>query len=108
MTIIAFPYLSIVIGMWAWLWCKTLTQPGQLFAFVRVYLSGIFIRFNPEGFAGKVYKALIDCSTCHAGQVSFWYQVYQAIFNHTFDLSFIIISTTIATILDTWSARSKR
>lgn len=106
-TVLIAPDLSVVIGLWGWLWCTQLCQPGQAGAPIREYgqhaLKG-FGRWKLSGIWGLLSKVLFECSKCHAGQVALWYQVHMYRTGQGFDLAFIIIAIGIAAILDTWTS----
>ncbi len=91
---------AIYIGVWAWLFCGPLSEGGEVFGYLRARLSVL---------PNWVFKPLIGCPKCHAGQLSFWWQVYEATHGRGFDFRFIIVaimtailSTAVADIVETW------
>lgn len=73
--------LSIVIGIWAYLWCSQLTMQGQIFCFVRRWMKSIE--------SESIRNPLIDCPKCHAGQLAFWWFLIN-------DVDFLFIGVTIS------------
>lgn len=96
-------YLAVIFGMWAFLWCGPLTEPGQVFAPVRSWITGQF-KAPLTPLDEVLLKIIVGCAKCHAGQIALWYQVTR-IFGTGFDISFIIISISTAHILETWKSR---
>jgi hypothetical protein len=91
----------IVIGLWAWLWAYVLRQPGEIFASFDALAQRI-LHPEREGWRLAIYKPLIGCPKCHAGQVALWWQIYDLCTVHTFSLPFIIIAVAVAAILEKW------
>lgn len=91
---------AVYIGLWAWLFCGPLSEGGEVFGGLRRMLSRL-----PEW----AFKPLIGCPKCHAGQLAFWWQAYEATHGRSFDFRFIIVaimtailSTAVADIVETW------
>jgi hypothetical protein len=86
-------YISLAIGLWAYLFTMPLSEPGQVFGWLRGVLSRLpDWAFNP----------LIGCAKCHAGQVAFWRQVWSVTHGDGFDIPFILIAIGGAYFLQTW------
>lgn len=64
----------------------------------------LYKEIKPEKSEGRamLYKALIECPKCHAGQVALWYQVWQFSQGRGFDIPFILIAIAGAYALTTW------
>jgi hypothetical protein len=84
---------ALIISLWAYLFCLPLSEPGQVFGWLRnlIYQMPEWL-FNP----------LIGCPKCHAGQIALWYQVWQATHGRGFDISFILVCIGGAYALSTW------
>lgn len=84
---------ALYISLWAYLFCMPLSTPGQVFGWLkkRLYRLPDWL-FNP----------LIGCAKCHAGQVAFWWQVWEAAHGRGFDIPFILIAIAGAYALTTW------
>jgi len=84
---------ALIISLWAYLFCLPLSEPGQVFGWLRnlIYQMPEWL-FNP----------LIGCPKCHAGQIAFWWQVYCFTQTGEFSLPFILIAITGAYALQTW------
>ena len=85
---------ALYISIWAYLFCVPLAEPGQLFG----WLKGMLYKVCPEW----LFKPLIYCPKCHAGQVALWYQVLQFSHGGGFDIPFILIAIAGAYALQTW------
>lgn len=91
----------LYISLWAYLFCIPLSEPGQVFGWVKWLL---YKEIKPDKSEGRemLFNALIGCPKCHAGQVALWYQVWQATHGRGFDIPFILIAITGAYALSTW------
>jgi hypothetical protein len=92
---------ALYISLWAYLYCIPLSEPGQVFGGLKTLLyKGI----RPEKSEGRamLYKALIECPKCHAGQVALWWQMWQFSHGRGFDIPFILIAIAGAYALTTW------
>lgn len=67
----------IWIALWAWLFCGPLSEPGQVFGWLGNWIYTTVKVKSPlnESLSDAVYKVLIGCPKCHAGQIAFWWQV---------------------------------
>lgn len=83
----------LFISLWAYLFCIPLSQPGQMFG----WLKGLISRL-PEW----LYLPLIGCPKCHAGQVALWWQVVSFTQGGGFNIPFILIAISGAYFLETW------
>jgi hypothetical protein len=92
---------AIIIGLWAWLWAYVLRQPGEIFAPIDAALQSI-LHPEREGWRMTLYKPLMGCPKCHAGQVALWWQIYELCTVHTFHVSPIIVAAAVAAILEKW------
>ena len=92
---------ALLISLWAYLFCMPLSEPGQAFGWVK---GGLYLIIHPEGgiFRQMLYSALIDCPKCHAGQIAFWFQVWNLYKHGEFSLPFILIAIAGAYALQTW------
>lgn len=81
---------SIIIGLWAVLWTGPLTDPDEIFGLVKMLFSKLLTPLR--GVRLYIYKILIGCAKCHAGQVALWYCVYSDYsFWHSFKIVIIAI-----------------
>lgn len=92
---------ALYISLWAYLYTMPLSEPGQVFGWLRSLLFK-WIDPNKEGFREALFKALIGCAKCHAGQVAFWWQVFCFCEQRTFSMPFILIAIAGAYALQTW------
>lgn len=98
MTIPETIYYAGLVGAWGFLWCGPLTEPGEVFSMARILLSKWV---NPKtDIRRAIFKVLIGCGKCHAGQVAFWWQVISWHHGNGFDPAFIIIAITTAILLN--------
>lgn len=81
---------DVIIGIWAYLFCGPLSEGGQIFGWMkwRLYLL--------VGRTEWLFKPIIGCAKCHAGQIALWHQVYCYSIGAGFDFSFIIIAIFVA------------
>lgn len=84
---------AFFIGLWAYLFCMPLSEPGEIFGGLKNGLSKIC----PEW----LFKPLIGCPKCHAGQVALWFQVWNLWQNSEFSPPFILVSIATAYALQT-------
>jgi len=106
---------ALYISLWAYLFCVPLSESGQVFG----WLSGLIYRLTHSQEAGRdseeytvlerkrvlpkwLYNPLIGCPKCHAGQVAFWWQVWEVSHGRGFDIPFILIAIAGAYALTTW------
>lgn len=87
---------ALYIALWSYLFCMPLSEPGQVFGLAKDLFSKIFQ--TPEW----VYKILIGCPKCHAGQVALWWQVFCVYKTGEFSLPFILVAIAGAYALQTW------
>lgn len=85
---------ALYISLWAYLFCSVLSQPGEAFGWLAKWMH----RACPEW----LYKPLIGCPKCHAGQIALWFQVWNLYKNGEFSLPFILIAIAGAYALQTW------
>ena len=83
----------LYIALWAYLFCIPLSQPGQVFGWLKGLLSDL-----PDW----LYLPLIGCPKCHAGQVALWWQVWWVWHDALFDFKPILIAIGGAYALETW------
>lgn len=86
------------IGLWAWLFCRPLSEPGEVFGWLANWLYvNIMVKSRLSQSTGEmVMKILIDCPKCHAGQIAFWWQVVAFIRTGHFSIPFVLSSIFIA------------
>ena len=86
------------IGLWAWLFCRPLSDPGQIFGWLKdwLYVKLIVKSRLPIRSAEAVMKVLIDCPKCHAGQIAFWWQVVAHFQAGYFSIPFVLVSIFVA------------
>ena len=89
---------AVIIGLWAWLFTGTLTQPGKIFAWLKQLASGILSRHKQNKFVVAEYNALFECPVCHAGQVCTLWQVWALFAGQGFDPSLIVVSLFTAAL----------
>lgn len=99
------------IGLWAWLFCRPLSESGEVFGWLKNWLYVTIIvksRFSVNTGEALV-KVLIDCPKCHAGQIAFWWQVIVCFRTGHFSIPFILVSvfvamcfTDLAELIDKW------
>ncbi len=85
---------AIFIGLWAYLFCMVLSEPGEVFGWLKNWID----KMCPEW----LYKPLIGCPKCHAGQVAFWFQAWNLWQNSEFSLPFVLVAIATAYALQTW------
>ena len=92
---------SLYISIWAYLFCVPLSEQGQVFGWVkwRIYKA---IKPDKGERREMLFKALIGCPKCHAGQIALWWQVWEVSHGRGFDIPFILISIAGAYALSTW------
>lgn len=83
---------ALYIGLWAYLYCKPMSQPGAIF-----YLLKLAASYLPMW----LYMPLIGCPKCHAGQVALWWQVWRLWRGDGFDIRVILIAVAVAYALET-------
>lgn len=101
---------ALYISLWAYLFCMPLSEPGQVFGWLKKWLYWLTLSIGGIGtHKGRariipdwLYKMLIDCPKCHAGQVAFWWQVWSVTRGGDFDIPFILIAIGGAYFLQTW------
>ena len=89
---------AAIIGLWAWLFTGTLTQPGKIFAWLKQLASGVVARHKQNKFIVAEYHALFECPVCHAGQVALLWQVWCLFTGQGFDPSLIVVSLFAAAL----------
>lgn len=107
---ISFVFDAMIVAAWAFIWTRLLTTPEHLFDFVRSTLHRLITKNSQVSLIGwrmKVYKVLIDCPGCHAGQIALIYQVVNLLKFGAFDLRFIILSIFAAETFTKWHTRTK-
>ena len=94
---------ALYISLWAYLYTIPLSEPDQVFGWLKGLLSRL-----PEW----LYLPLIGCAKCHAGQVAFWWQVWQVYHWQGFNIPFVLIAVAGAValekmdnLLDAWTNR---
>lgn len=102
---------SLWIGLWSWLFCRPLSEPGQVFGWLANWLY-VKIKVNSrlsDDASDALMKILIDCPKCHAGQIAFWWQVVAYSGTGHFSIPFILASifvaicfTDLAELIDKW------
>jgi hypothetical protein len=92
---------ALYISLWAYLFCVPLSEHGQVFGWLK---SLLYKAIRPERSENRamLYKVLIGCPKCHAGQIALWYQVWQYSQGRGFDIPFILIAISGAYALSTW------
>jgi len=92
---------ALYISLWAYLYCVPLSEPGQVFGWVK---GGLYKTLKPylNEWRQAIYDVLIGCPKCHAGQIALWYQVWQFSQGRGFDIPFILIAIAGAYALSTW------
>lgn len=75
---------ALYISLWAYLFCMPLSQPNEVFGWLKDWIQ----RTCPDW----LYKPLIGCPKCHAGQVALWWQVFCAVNYGEFSLPFILVA----------------
>lgn len=99
------------IGLWAWLFCRPLSEPGQVFGWLGNWLYAVVVdnASLSENVSHPIYKVLIDCPKCHAGQIAFWWQVVTYFRTGSFSIPFVLSSifiaicfTDLAELIDKW------
>jgi hypothetical protein len=93
---------AIWIGIWAWLFCRPLSEDGAVFGRLRglVYVSVFTKSRLSQANSEMLYKALIDCPKCHAGQVAFWWQVVAFIRGDGFSIPFVLAAILTAFLFE--------
>lgn len=86
------------IGLWAWLFCRPLSDEGEVFGWVRdlVYVHVVVRSRLSERASEMAYKVLIDCPKCHAGQIALWWQVVACLRGDGFSIPFILVAVFVA------------
>lgn len=90
------------IGLWAWLFCRPLSDAGQVFGWLKNWLYVkvmVKSRLSAE-FGEAVMKVLIDCPKCHAGQIAFWWQVVAYFKTGYFSIPFVLCSIFAAIVFE--------
>jgi len=92
---------ALYISLWTYLFCVPLSEPGQVFGWFKGLL---IIVIGPDESEPRqmVFNALIGCPKCHAGQIAFWWQVWEVSQGRGFDIPFILIAIAGAYALTTW------
>lgn len=101
---------ALYISLWAYLFCMPLSEPGQVFGWLKNWLYFLTLRIGgTEEYKGRkriipewLYQALIVCPKCHAGQVALWWQVFCFCKTGEFSLPFILTAIAGAYALQTW------
>jgi len=101
---------ALYISLWAYLFCVPLSEPGQVFGWLKSWLHWLTLSVGGIGsIKGRariipnwLYNALIGCPKCHAGQVALWYQVWEVSHGRDFSIPFILIAIAGAYALTTW------
>lgn len=106
---------AIYIALWAYLFTGPLSEEGQVFGWLRalIYratcpqvvgrdLQGCNVTKGKRWLPEWLFNPLIGCPKCHAGQVAFWWQVWQVTHGGGFDIPFILIAIGGAYALQTW------
>lgn len=84
---------ALYISLWAYLYTGPLSEAGQVFGFVHRLAYKL-----PQW----LYKPLAGCAKCHAGQVAFWWQVWEWYGGRGFDFRVVLIAVAGAYALTTW------
>ena len=92
---------AIYISLWAYMFTGPLSEPGQVFGWLKNWLYKTEKPYLNER-RQMLYNALVGCAKCHAGQVALWYQVLQFSHGGGFDIPFILIAIAGAYALQTW------
>lgn len=99
------------IGLWAWLFCRPLSEPGEVFGWLASWLYvNIKVKSRlSQSASDAVMKILIDCPKCHAGQIALWWQVVAYCRTGYFSIPFVLVSifvaivfTDLAELIDKW------
>jgi hypothetical protein len=90
---------SFYIALWAWLFTQRLTMPGQIFAPVRAIVQRL-LGDTDDGWGYYIFYPLFVCPKCHAGQVSFWYCIWQWYHGQGFNIQLIITAVFVAAFLE--------
>ena len=99
------------IGLWAWLFCRPLSEPGEGFGWLQNWLYTHVQVKGPlnEQHSQMAMKVLIDCPKCHAGQVALWWQLVAWAKTGYFSIPFVLASifvaicfTDLAELIDKW------
>lgn len=84
---------ALYIALWSYLYTVPLSEAGEVFGWLKKRLYRL-----PDW----LFKPLIGCAKCHAGQVAFWWQVWTWHTGGGFDIPFILIAIAGAYALTTW------
>jgi len=93
---------ALLIGLWGWLYTGPLTEHGKVLGWWKHYLTLLLTwryKYSLEGWRAWLAQPLLLCATCHAGQVAFWFQVWNWHTGNTFDLATIIVASATAEFL---------
>jgi len=93
---------AVWIGLWAWLFCGPLSQAGEAFGWLSNWLY-VNVKVNSrlsEAASDAWMKVLIDCPKCHAGQIAFWWQVWEVCHGRGFSIPFILLAIFAAITLE--------
>jgi hypothetical protein len=92
---------ALFISLWAYLFCVPLAEPGQVFGWLKYRLFK-WIQPDKSEWREMIFNPLIGCAKCHAGQVAFWWQVWNWHENSEFSLPFVLGAIAGAYALQTW------
>ena len=101
----------LFIGLWAWLFCGPLSEPGQIFGWLSNLLYTRVKVKSPlnEQLSEMAYNVLINCPKCHAGQIAFWWQVIEWHRTGWFSIPFVLCSifaaiffTDLSELIEKW------
>lgn len=74
---------ALFISLWAFLFTGPLSAPGEVFGWLKDFLNPLPL---------WLYKPLIGCAKCHAGQVALWGQAFEWYSGRGFDFTFILLA----------------
>lgn len=84
---------ALLISLWAYLFCMPLSEPGEVFGWLRGWLN----KRCPEW----LFKPLIGCPKCHAGWVAIGHEIWHCQISEN-SLFLILPAIAGAYALQTW------
>jgi hypothetical protein len=84
--------IALLIGICAWVYVDILTREHMILGKVSIYLNNKLPIW--------IYKPLIGCSYCVAGQLAFWCFIFFQPYNFLYHIAFICISIFSVTIIN--------
>jgi hypothetical protein len=66
----------LTVACWGCVWCLVLTREGGPFVFLRLWvIRALRMDRTQSEWRMGLYKILLGCPACHAGQVALWWML---------------------------------